>query len=77
MTRETAIELPEEVLDRLSAVAARTGRTAESHMREAIEEDLEEWEDAFLTEQARERQRREDCRTYSLEEDSRDLALDD
>ncbi len=77
MNRATAIVLPDEVLDRLSVVAARTGRTAEWHMRAAIEEHVEELEDVFLAEQALARRRRGDSRTYSLEEVSRELGLDD
>jgi RHH-type rel operon transcriptional repressor/antitoxin RelB len=77
MRRDTAIDLPDEVIDRLAAVASRTGRTAESLMLEAIEERLEELEDAFLVEPALARRRRGESRTYSLDEVSQELGLDD
>ena len=77
MSRETAIELPDDVFDRLSAVAAGAGRSAQSLMREAIEGRLEEWEDVLLAEQSLERRLRGESRTYSLEEVGRDLGLDD
>ena len=40
MSRHTAISLSDQVFDRLLALAARTGRTPESHIEEALKEHL-------------------------------------
>ena len=77
MTRQTAVLLPDEVFDRLAALAARTGRTTESYIQEAVEEHIEELEDAQLAELALKRRENGESRTYSLEELGRELGLDD
>jgi len=43
-----ALRLPEEIEQRLSDLAAKTGRTKSFYAREAILEHLEELEDAYL-----------------------------
>ena len=48
MSRTTAIEVPDEVLEPHSAEAVRTGRAPEAHVREPIKEHLKELEDVFL-----------------------------
>ncbi|MCP9308689.1 type II toxin-antitoxin system RelB family antitoxin [Zymomonas mobilis] len=45
-----AIRLPEEIEDRLSALAKATGRTKTFYAREAILHHLEELEDIYLAE---------------------------
>lgn len=77
MTRQTAIRLPDETYERLQLLAQRTGRTATYYIREAIEQHLEDLEDVYLAERALERLSRGETRTYSLEEVSRELGLDD
>lgn len=46
-----AIELPEEIEQRLAALARRTGRSETSVAREAIMEHLGDQEDIYLAEQ--------------------------
>jgi RHH-type rel operon transcriptional repressor/antitoxin RelB len=46
-----AIELPEDVEQRLDALAKATGRSGESYLREAIVEYLGDLEDFYLAEQ--------------------------
>lgn len=77
MSRQTAVRLPEDVFERLQALAARTGRTATYYIREAIEEHLEDLEDTYLAEQSLEQLRRGEERTYTLDEVERDLGLAD
>ncbi|MCF6194813.1 MAG: TraY domain-containing protein [Kangiellaceae bacterium] len=43
-----AIQLPEEIENRLSSLAAKTGRTKTFYAREAILEHLAEMEDKYL-----------------------------
>mgnify|MGYP001089471089 CR=1 FL=1 len=43
-----ALRLPEEIEQRLTELAAKTGRTKSFYAREAILEHLEELEDAYL-----------------------------
>lgn len=77
MTRQTAIRLPDETYERLQTLAQRTGRTATYYIREAIEQHLEDLEDVYLAERALERLKRGETKTYTLDEVSRDLGLDD
>ncbi len=77
MSRQTAVILPDEVFDRLQALAARTGRTAKSFIREAVEEHLEDLEDIHLAERALDRRNRGESRSYTLDEVGRELGLDD
>ncbi|MFZ0206472.1 MAG: ribbon-helix-helix protein, CopG family [Roseiarcus sp.] len=77
MSRHTAISLSDQVFDRLLALAARTGRTPESHIEEALKEHLEDLEDIDLAERALERRARGESRTYSLEEVGREIGLED
>ena len=46
-----AIRLPEELEARLSNLALRTGRTKSFYIRQALEEHLEELEDAYIAEE--------------------------
>ena len=43
-----AIRLPEDIEDRLTALAAKTGRTKTFYAKEAILEHLDEMEDKYL-----------------------------
>lgn len=77
MSRSTAVLLPDEVFDRLAALAAGAGRSAESYIQQAVEEHLEDLEDVTLAEHALERRKRGESGAYSLEEVERELGLDD
>ena len=77
MTRQTAVLLPDEVFDRLAAWAPPPAPTTESYIQEAVEEHIEELEDAQLAELALKRRENGESRTYSLEELGRELGLDD
>jgi RHH-type rel operon transcriptional repressor/antitoxin RelB len=77
MSRNTAVRLPDELSERLTVLAKRTGRTVSYYIREAIEEHLDDLEDIYLAEQALERIRRGEDRTYTLDEVERDLGLAD
>ena len=46
-----AIRLPEEIEGRLNALAQKTGRTKSFYVRQALEEHLEDLEDAYLAEE--------------------------
>ena len=47
-----AIRLPEEIEQRLDALAKRTGRTKSYYVRQAILEQLDDLEDFYLAEKA-------------------------
>ena len=46
-----AIRLPEEIEGRLDTLARKTGRTKSFYVRQALEEHLEDLEDAYLAEE--------------------------
>jgi RHH-type rel operon transcriptional repressor/antitoxin RelB len=75
--RQTAILLSDEAFDRLTALAAKAGRSTEAYIENALVEHLEDLEDIELAETALEIRDRGDSRTYSLEEVGRELGLDD
>lgn len=77
VSKQTAVRLPDELNERLVALAKRTGRPVAYYIREAIEEHLEDLEDIYLAEQALERLRRGEERTYTLDEVEQDLGLGD
>lgn len=77
MNKQTAVRLPDELNERLRALAKRTGRTASYYMREALEEYIDDMEDIYLAEQALQRLRNGQERTYTLDEVERDLGLED
>ena len=68
MTKQTAIQLPDETYDRLHALAEKTGRPATFYIRQAIEEHLDDLEDLYLAERAVERLQRGGSRVVSAEE---------
>ena len=77
MSKQTAVRLPDELNERLMILAKRTGRTASYYIREAIEEHIDDLEDIYLAEQALERLKRGEERTYPLDEVERELGLAD
>jgi RHH-type rel operon transcriptional repressor/antitoxin RelB len=48
-----AVRLPEDLENRLTVLAEKTGRSKTFYVREAIEEHLEDLEDLYLAEQQR------------------------
>ena len=66
--KEAAVPIPDATYDRLQALAARTGRTAAFYIQQAIEEHLEDLEDAYDAEQAAIRHHESGERTLSLDE---------
>ena len=62
-----ALDLPPEIERRLDALARRTGRSADDHVREAIEEHLDEIEDIDLAESRIAALERGDSRTIPLQ----------
>ncbi len=73
----TTIRLAPDIESRLAALAARTGRSKSSYLREIIERGLEETEDYYLASATLERVRKGEERVYSLDEVERDLGLAD
>lgn len=47
-----SLRLPENLENRLNFLAEKTGRTKSYYVREAIEQQIEDMEDAYLAEQA-------------------------
>lgn len=74
--KQAAVRLPDDTFDRLQALADRTGRTATFYMREAIEQHLEDLEDAYDAELALVEHRKSGERALSLDELERFLGLD-
>lgn len=72
-----AIRLPVEIENRLSELAAATGRTKSFYVREAILKHIDDLEDRYLAEQTLIRIRDGRERTYSLAELEDELDLDD
>lgn len=63
-----AVRLPEEIEQRLDALAKATGRSKSYYVREAILEYLDDLEDFYLAEQRLIELRAGRSRTYTLEE---------
>ena len=76
MSKQTAVRLPDETHARLKALAARSGRTATFHIRQAIEEHLEAIGDRYAAEEALIKHRKSGERTLSLDELDAVLALE-
>lgn len=72
----TAARLPEELSNRLVALAELTDRSRSYYIRKALEIYLNELEDIYLAENTLERVRRGEEPTYSLDEVERELGLD-
>lgn len=74
MVKQTSVRLSDETYERLQALSGETGRNATYYIREAIEAHLDDLEDIYLAEQARERLRRGDDEVMSAEAFWRGLA---
>jgi RHH-type transcriptional regulator, rel operon repressor / antitoxin RelB len=72
-----AIELPDDIAQRLEALAKATGRSKESYLREAIVEYLDDLEDLYLAEQRLADIQAGRAGTVSLAEVERDLGMAD
>jgi len=72
-----ALRLPEEIEERLAALAKATGRTKSFYAREAIVEHLDDLEDLFLAEKRLVRVRDGKSKTYSLKQVEDELGLAD
>ena len=70
-----AIELPDDIEQRLDALAKATGRSKESYLQEAIVEYLGDLEDFYLAEQRLADIRAVRASTVTLVEVERDLGL--
>jgi RHH-type rel operon transcriptional repressor/antitoxin RelB len=72
-----ALRLPNEIEERLEALAKATGRTKSFYAREAILEHLDDLEDIYLAEKALEQVRCGEMMTHSLDDVERNLGLAD
>ncbi|WP_137155702.1 DUF6290 family protein [Rhizobium sp. FKL33] len=77
MTIQTAIQLPEDVFERLQSAANELGQSPSAFIRQAIEEHIEEVEDIRRAEETLDKVKSGEMRTYSLSEATRELGLDD
>lgn len=72
-----AVQIPEDLDNRLNALARRTGRSKSSFVREALIQQLDDIEDYYLGMETLERIRKGEERVYSSAEARRELGLDD
>ena len=72
-----AIRLPEDIEERLEALAKRTGRTKTFYAREAIVQHLEDLEDLYLADKVAGRVRAGEESTVTLDELEARLGLAD
>jgi RHH-type transcriptional regulator, rel operon repressor / antitoxin RelB len=72
-----AIELPDDIAQRLESLAKATGRSKESYLQEAIAEYLDDLEDLYLAEQRLADIQAGRAGTVSLAEVERDLGMAD
>ncbi|MFC5919369.1 TraY domain-containing protein [Neisseria weixii] len=72
-----AIRLPQEIENRLSVLAEKTGRTKTYYAREAILEYLDDLEDFYLAEQRYTDIQAGKSKTVSLNDVMRDYGLED
>ncbi len=68
MGKHAAIKLPDETIERLEALAERTGRDPSEYVVEAVEQLLEDMEDLRLAEEAMQRIERGESQIISGEE---------
>ncbi len=73
----TSVRLPKELDQRLSTLAADTGRSKAFYIREAIAEYIEDLEDIYLAEKVLQRVREGKETLYTLEEVEQNLGLAD
>lgn len=72
-----AVRIPEDLDNRLNALAHSTGRSKSSFVREALMHQLDDIEDYYLGMETLERIRKGEERVYALAEVRRELGLDD
>ncbi len=77
MTKQMAVRLPDDVFDRLKNLSEKTGRTATFYLREALNEYLDDLEDAYLAENALAQHLASGEKARTLEEVTRELGLAD
>jgi RHH-type rel operon transcriptional repressor/antitoxin RelB len=77
MTVHTAIQIPQEIFERLQSAATELGESPGDLILAAIEGYLEDREDIRRAEEVLEDVRSGKMRTYTLEEVERELGLDD
>lgn len=73
----TSIRLEPELERCLAELAERTGRSKSFYLHEMIRRSFEDVHDYYIAEAAMDRLRRGEERTYTLEEVSAELGLDD
>ncbi len=73
----TSVRLPKELEQRLTTLAADTGRSKAFYIREAIAEYIEDLEDIYLAEKRLADIKSGKSRTYTLEEVEQRLGLAD
>ena len=71
------VRLPTALEERLATLAEETGRTKSYHVREALEEYIQDMEDDCIAEKRLEDIRAGRSRTYTLEEVEAELGLGD
>ena len=71
-----ALRLPEDIEQRLTVLAKKTGRTKSFYAREAILEHLDDLEDIYLAKERLEALRAGKSRTYTLEEMEQEIGLE-
>lgn len=72
-----AVRVPQEIETRLDRLAQLTGRTKTYYVREAIEEHLDDLEEAYLAEKVLEKVRAGQEKLLTLEEVVKQYGLDD
>jgi len=72
-----SIQLPEDVESRLDRLTHATGRDKAYYVIEAVKEQLDDIEDAYLAAAVAEEIRAGRMQTYSIEETRRKLGLED
>jgi RHH-type rel operon transcriptional repressor/antitoxin RelB len=75
MTIQTAIQLPDEVYERLRNLAASSGLSTAEIISEAVLDYLEDLDDVTAAEEVLQKIESGESRTYSLEEVERRLGL--
>ncbi len=73
----TSVRLPDDIEERLNALAAETGRSKAYYIREAVTEHLDDLEDVYLAEKRLEALRAGKSLTFTLEEVEARLGLAD
>lgn len=72
----TSLRLPDDIGNRLTALAEKTGRSKTFYILEAIREHLDDLEDIYIAEQRLADIRAGRSRTFTLEEVRAELGLD-